>query len=259
MELIDTHAHLDDPALARQLDVVLARAAAAGISRVMTIGTDLESSRRAVEIAEHHPGMVRAAIGFQPNHCRDLTDRDWDELQLLNRQPSVAAIGETGLDRYWKDCPFEIQQSWFDRHIQWSLDSGLPLVIHMRDCETDIVAALRSWESAWPLRGIMHSFTGSWDTAELCLAAGLHISFAGMVTYANAEALRDVARRVPDGRLLVETDSPYLPPEPFRKQRPNEPARVADTAACIARVRGVDLPALAAITTRNAKSLLKFE
>jgi TatD DNase family protein len=185
-----------------------------------------------------------------------LTERDWEQLVELAGEPGVAAIGETGLDRYWKDCPFDVQQRWFDRHIRWSQKSGLPLVIHMRDCEADIVAELVARRAEWPLRGIMHSFTGTWETAERCLDAGLHISFAGMVTYANAAELRRVAAQVPLDRLLVETDAPWLPPEPTRKQRPNEPARVVHTAGCIARERGLAPEALAAATTGNAIRLL---
>jgi TatD DNase family protein len=254
--LIDTHVHLDSPQLVNQIDGVLQRAREAGVGAVMTIGTDFASSRAAVELARRFPDQLRAAIGFQPNHCATVTERDWEELVDLARQPGVAAIGETGLDRYWKDCPFEVQQRWFDRHIRWSQQAGLPLVIHMRDCEGDIVAELLARRSEWPLRGIMHSFTGTWETAETCLAAGLHISFAGMVTYANAGELRAVARQVPLDRLLVETDSPYLPPEPTRKQRPNEPARVVHTAACIAAERRLSYEAFATATTSNAWALL---
>jgi len=254
--LIDTHAHLDDKRLAGQTEAILDRAAAAGVAAVMTIATDPASSRRAAELSNLFPQKIFSAIGFQPNNCRDLSDRDWDEMVALAGQPGVRAIGETGLDRHWDDCPFEIQQTWFDRHINWSAQSGLPLVIHMRDCEADIVATLNSHRDMWPLKGIMHSFTGSWETAVSCLDAGLHISFAGMVTYANANDLRDVARQVPLERLLVETDSPYLPPEPFRKHRPNEPAMVVHTARAIAAVRGVPFEALAQATTENAKRLL---
>lgn len=254
--LIDTHAHLDDSQLSNQTTAILQRASEAGVMAVMTIGVDLATSRNAVKLAQAFPHAIRAAIGFQPNHCATVTERGWEELQALAREPGVAAIGETGLDRYWKDCPFEVQRHWFERHIRWSLETGLPLVIHMRDCEADIVAGLRGLRPDWPLRGIMHSFTGSWETAEACLEAGLHLSFAGMVTYANAAELRAVARQVPLDRLLVETDSPYLPPEPTRKLRPNEPARVVHTAACIARERGLSFEAIAASTTANALALL---
>lgn len=254
--LIDTHAHLDDPQLANQTAAILQRADEAEVVAVMTIGVDLATSRNAVKLAQAFPGAIRAAIGFQPNHCATVTERDWEELLALAREPGIAAIGETGLDRHWKDCPIEVQRHWFDRHIRWSQESGLPLVIHMRDCEADIVAELTARRTDWPLRGIMHSFSGSQETAEACLDAGLHLSFAGMVTYANAGELRAVARQAPLDRLLVETDSPYLPPEPTRKLRPNEPARVVHTAACIARERGLSCEDLAAATTANALALL---
>lgn len=256
--LVDTHAHLDDPRLIHQLESVLERAQRAGVGTIVTIATDPASSLRAIEIAATFPGRVCAAIGFHPNNCRDLTDRDWDQLIPLARSPGVVAIGETGLDRHWKDCPFDVQKKWFQRHLEWSLETQLPLVIHMRDCENDIVGFLQENRAAWPLRGIMHSFTGTWQTAETCLEAGLHIGFAGMVTYRNAAGLREVAKRVPGDRLLVETDSPYLSPEPVRQQRPNEPANVLHTATCLAATRQQSLTELAAATSANARLLLNI-
>ncbi len=254
--LFDTHAHLDDPRLAEQLEFVLLRAAAAQVRQMMTIATDLASSQRAAELAGRFPGQIYAAIGFQPNNCAALTNGEWDQMVALASSPGVVATGETGLDRYWNDCPFDVQQHWFDRHIQWSADSGLPLVIHMRDCEQDIVDSLEQHKTLWPLAGIMHSFTGTLETAQRCMEAGLHISFAGMVTYKNAADLRDVARQIPLDRLLVETDSPYLSPEPVRKHRPNEPAMVIHTAQCIANERGISLNELAKASTSNARRLL---
>jgi TatD DNase family protein len=254
MKLIDTHAHLYDSHLIGQLPEVLHRAREAGIETVLVIGTDLANSRQAVELAAQHPEL-RAVVGFQPNHCAGLTDDDWLELVQLTTHPRVVGIGETGLDRYWDDCPFDIQQQWFEKHLLLSQSTGLPLVIHMRDCEADIVEFLEQHQNCWPISGVMHSFTGSWETAAACLAAGLHISFAGMLTFKASEALRHVARQVPDDRILIETDSPYLSPEPLRGKRPNEPARVLHTAQCLAQVRGVPLIELANSTTENAQKL----
>lgn len=252
---VDTHCHLDDPRLESRLDAVLEQAATEGVQAAITIATDPASSQRAASLAARYPGRIFAAVGFQPNHCRDLTEADWQALVPLGSAPGVVAIGETGLDRYWPDCPFQLQQNWFARHIEWSLESRLPLVIHMRECEADIVQMLEQFRDRWPLRGVMHSFTGSSATAAACLAAGLHISFAGMVTYRNAADLRAVAKEIPADRLLVETDSPYLSPEPVRARRPNEPALVVHTARCLADVRGVPLEELARTTTGNAVRL----
>ena len=151
-------------------------------------------------------------------------------------RPRVVAIGETGLDRYWDRTPFAEQQAWFDRHLALAHDHDLPIVIHCRDCQNDIIQQLQ--QLGRPIRGVMHSFTGSWDDAKAYLDLGLHLSFAGMITFTNKalDALRDVAARMPLDRLLVETDSPYLTPHPFRGKM-NEPARVAVTAAKLAEVR----------------------
>jgi TatD DNase family protein len=257
MKLIDTHAHLYDPALLDQLPDVLQRAQEAGVAATLVIGTEPANSRSAVEIAQRH-ASVWAVVGFQPNHCRDLTAQDWEDLLSLARDSRVVGLGETGLDRYWDDCPFEIQQQWFARHWEAAGDLSLPIVIHMRDCEADIVSFLQERKSDWPLAGVMHSFTGSWETAQVCLEAGLHLSFAGMLTYKSSGALREVARQVPGDRLLVETDSPYLSPEPHRGKRPNEPARVRHTAECLAAVRGVSLADISHLTTHNACQLFRL-
>src|SRR5436305_6366252 len=165
------------------------------------------------------------------------------------------ARGETRLDRRWDCTPFPEQEDYFGRHLQLARQHGLPVVIHCREAEADVVRLLRAdFDRHGPVRGVMHSFTGDWPKAEACLAMGLYVTFAGMVTYKNAQNLRDVAAKVPADRLLVETDCPYLAPVPVRGKR-NEPGYVAHTAACLAAVRGVSPDDLAAQTTRNALSL----
>ena len=173
----------------------------------------------------------------------------------LTHQPKVVAIGETGLDRYWDNTPFAVQEDFFARHLDLARQRKLAVVIHCRQAEADVVRMLRSaYDRHGAIRAVMHSFTGDWPTAEACLAMGLYISFAGMVTFKNAQALRDVAGHVPLDRLLVETDSPYLAPVPVRGQR-NEPAYVAHTAAVLATIRGIDVSDLAKQTTANARHL----
>jgi TatD DNase family protein len=161
--------------------------------------------------------------------------------------------GETGLDCYWDDTPIEVQQDYFDRHLELCRQTNLPMVIHMRESCDLIIEQLRK-QSSVP-RGIMHSFTGDRDQAQMCLDLGLMISFAGMVTFKKSDDLRSVAAMVPEDRILIETDSPYLSPEPLRGRRPNEPARVEHTLRCLAEVRGVSAERLAAATTENAKRL----
>jgi TatD DNase family protein len=252
--LIDTHAHLFDDRFADDLPAVLERAAAAGVERVVCLGIDLESSRRSVEIANRFP-MVVAAVGIQPNSAAEAKPGDWDEIvKLAEREPRVVAIGETGLDRYWDRAPFPLQEDYFARHMELARRLGKPFVIHCREAEADVVKALRAESAKGPPSAVMHSFSGDLATARACLEMGLYVSFAGMVTFPKAQELRDVAREVPLDRLLVETDCPYLAPQPVRGKR-NEPAFVAHTAAVLAQVKGVSAAELEEHATRNARAL----
>jgi TatD DNase family protein len=254
LELIDTHAHLDDDRFQADLPAVLARAAEAGVRRIVTIATTAPSSAGCVALAAEHP-ILAATVGIQPNHVAEAAPDAWDAVVQLAGRPKVVAIGETGLDRHWNYTTFAQQEDFFARHLDLARRRGLPVVIHCREAEADVVRMLRvDYERHGPLRAVMHSFTGDWATAEACLAMGTFISFAGMITYKNAQNLRDVAARVPLDRLLVETDSPYLSPAPLRGKR-NEPGYVVHTAACLATVLGVDVGVIAEHTTQNARRL----
>lgn len=254
--LIDTHAHLDDERFAADLPAVLDRAAAAGVVRVLTIGVDLATSRAAVGLAARHP-VLAAVVGIQPNHAAEAAPADWDEVADLAARPEVVGVGESGLDRYWDRAPFPIQEDYFARHLHLARRLGKPIVIHCRQAEADVVRVLRAeFDRHGPVRGVMHSFSGDADTAAACVAVGLHVSFAGMLTYKTAADLRAVAATVPADRLLVETDSPYLAPVPVRGKR-NEPAFVRHTADCLAAVRGVTAEVIADQTTRNARELFR--
>jgi TatD DNase family protein len=256
-DLIDTHAHLDDERFRDDLPAVLERASVAGVRRVVTIATTAPSSVACVGLAGQYPSLW-ATVGIQPNHVAEAAPGDWDEVVRLVTRPRVVALGETGLDRYWDYTPFAQQEDYFARHLQLARQHGLVVVIHCREAEADVVRMLREdYERHAPVRAVMHSFTGDQATADACLAMGLYLSFAGMVTYKNAAVLRDVAARVPLDRLLVETDSPYLAPVPVRGKR-NEPAYVAHTAAYLAEVRGIDPAVVAEHTTRNADALFGF-
>ncbi|MBM4000436.1 MAG: TatD family deoxyribonuclease [Planctomycetes bacterium] len=252
--LVDTHAHLDDEQFDGRLDAVLANAKAAGVRAILTVGTSRASSQRAVELAAMHEGLF-AGVGIHPNSGARAADADWEAITRLAHAERVVAIGETGLDRHWDDTPFDVQQALFERHIELARGAGLPFIVHMRDCEADVIAALRSARERGELRGVMHAFSGSLSTALACLELGMHISFAGMVTFRRSDGLRDVAAAVPDDRLLLETDSPYLAPEPHRGRRPNEPALLVHTAECVARVRGVGVDQVARQTAGNAVRL----
>lgn len=254
MPLFDTHAHLFDERFHADLPKVLERAVAAGLERIVCLGIDRESSRESVRIARQYP-TVAAAVGIQPNHVAEAKPGDWEEVvKLAETEPSVVAIGETGLDRYWDRTPFSQQEEAFVRHIALARRLGKPFVIHCREAEADVVRVVRAETAAHgPVRAVMHSFSGDMLTALSCLEMGLFISFAGMVTYPNAQSLRDIAREVPLDRLLVETDCPYLAPQPVRGKR-NEPAFVAHTVAVLAQVKGVTMAEIEERTTRNAKA-----
>jgi len=252
--LFDTHAHLDDEQLAADVAGLVERAAAAGVSRILAVGTTAASSENCLKHAQQFAGVWSSA-GIHPNHAGQAVPGDWDVIVRLAGESKVVALGETGLDLYWKDTPLPVQQDYFDRHIRLSQATGLPFIVHLRETASEILTMLRQAAARGPLRGVMHSFTGTAEQAEEFVALGMHISFAGMVTFKKSDDLRAVAAKIPAPRLLVETDSPYLSPEPFRGKRPNEPARVVYTAECIARVRGVTPEALAQQTTTNSLAL----
>ena len=236
---------------------MLRRAEEAGVEAIIAIGTTAASSRAVVELAKLHPS-VYAAVGIQPNYCTEAQEGDWETICGLAHEQSVVAIGETGLDRYWDHSPFPLQQEYFRRHVELARELQLPFIVHMRDCGDEIVEMLTSISLAGNLSGVMHSFTGDTTLAERCLQLGLHISFAGMVTYKKSQELRDVAAMIPSDRLLIETDAPYLAPHPKRGIRPNEPALIVHTAACLAEVRGVDVTTLAQQTRDNARRLFEL-
>jgi TatD DNase family protein len=255
--MIDTHTHLDDEQFEGMHDVLLQRARDAGIQAMIAVGTTASSSRAVVDLASRYEAIF-AAVGIQPNYCQEAADGDWDQIVRLADSDRVVAIGETGLDRHWDFTPFALQRDYFDRHLQLARQLDLPFIVHMRDCEKDILSMLREARRGGPLRGVMHSFVGDAQTARACLDLGLHVSFAGMVTYKKSQALRAVASQIPPDRILIETDCPYLSPHPKRGQRPNEPSLIVLTAACLAEIRGVDIQQFAAQTANNARELFRL-
>ncbi|MFT5299993.1 MAG: TatD DNase family protein [Mariniblastus sp.] len=257
MQLFDTHAHLEDEQLSSVLDDVLAKAEAAELVGITAIGTTVSTSRDCLALAEKYE-QVFAAVGIHPNHAKETTEQDWQQIVAMASHPQVVAIGETGLDRYWDYCSIETQQNWFARHIELSFETRKPLVVHMRECESDILSMFQSHQRDGRIIGIMHSFAGQWETAQACLELGMYISFAGMVTFKKSDELREIAAKIPEDRILVETDSPYLSPHPHRGKRPNHPAMVRYTAACIAEARGMTVEAFSNLTTKNAKCVFNL-
>lgn len=253
--MFDSHAHLDAEQLADKTLSIVDDAADHGITRILTVSTTLASCYRSIKLAEQYDG-VYAAVGIHPNSCQDANPTQWKEITTLIDHPKVVALGETGLDDHWDFCPMALQKEYFLQHIQLSHRSGMPFIVHMRDCEDEMMKTLEGVrDENGKLNGLMHSFCGSMDAAQTCLKWGMHISFAGMVTYKKNNDLREIAARIPDDRLLIETDAPYLSPHPCRGVRPNTPALVRHTLACLAEVRSVELAELAEITTNNALRL----
>jgi TatD DNase family protein len=253
-DLIDTHAHLDAEQFAPDLPDVLARASAAGVVQMVGIATTASSSRASLALAARFPGLF-ATVGIHPNNILEEARTAWDEVLALAEQPRVVGVGETGLDRHWDNTPFAVQEDYFARHLELGQRTGKAVVIHCREAEADVLRMLRAhYDRHGPIRGVMHSFAGTWETAEACLAMGLLLSFSGVITYKSAADLRAVATKVPLERAMVETDCPYLAPVPLRGKR-NEPANVVHTAGCLAGLHGVSVAEMAERTTRNAREL----
>jgi len=250
---IDTHCHLDEESFVQDCDETIQRAVDCGVTRMIAIGITLESCRRVIELTEKYDS-VYAVVGLHPNYVLAAQPTDWEQIVELASAPKVVGLGETGLDKYWDHSPIALQTEYFHRHVTLSHERNLPFVIHCRDAETEVVSVLREHHQRGPLKGVMHAFCGSLETANACLSMGLYLSFGGMVTFKKNEHLRQIASSVPLDRILIETDAPYLSPTPLRGKR-NEPANVRLTSACLAESRGLSKEEMADATTRNALSL----
>ena len=252
--LIDTHSHLDSDQFDGIRATIMENTQRAGIHQMISIGCSWGSSQKCLYLTSIY-NNVFASVGIHPNYTSDAALDHWDRIVKMTKHPRVVALGETGLDRYWEFCPFDLQQDYFDRHIRLSQKTGIPFVVHMRECEQDILDMLIEARARGPLRGVMHSFTGDLAMAEKCLELGMYISFAGMVTFKKNEPLRKVAAAIPLDRMLVETDSPYLSPHPLRSNRPNQPAFMLHTAQCLADAKEIPLQTLAKHTVENTYRL----
>ncbi len=250
MDFYDSHCHLDPLRYGDDLPDVLTRARGAGVSRLTVIGTRAADSEAAAELAAAESGVVSAA-GIHPNDTAEVGPDEWDRITRLVVSGRVAAVGETGLDWFRDTAGRDIQREYFDRHIRLAQKLHLPLVVHSRESIRDVLDMLGAALRQGPVTGVLHSFTGTAAEAAEAIELGFFLGFAGMVTFRSAESLRQIAAEVPADRLLIETDSPFLSPEPLRGRR-NEPAHVIHTARCLAITRGVPLESLAATTTANA-------
>lgn len=246
--LVDTHAHLNAPDFAGDLEKVLARARQAGVAAMLDVGTGIESSRRSISLSLKYP-QIKAAVGFHPHDAAGVTSSDFEQLALLAENPRVVAIGETGLDFYRLLSPPPVQEQIFRQHLQLAVKLDKPVIIHTREALPQTFRIIKE-EPLSARRGVMHCFNGDRRWAQAFLRKGFYLSLAGPVTYPRS-TLPELVKTIPLDRLLLETDCPYLAPQPFRGKR-NEPAYIAETYRQVARIRGLKVEALAAIIWDNA-------
>jgi TatD DNase family protein len=247
--LVDHHCHLDVPELAGDRDEIIARARRAGVGVIVTISMRVRSFDAYRAIAEAHPD-VYFSIGTHPHLAHEELDIPAREIAALAAHPKCVAIGEAGLDYFYKNSPPEAQAAGLRTHIAAARETGLPLVIHSRDADADTATILEEEMAKGPFTAVLHCFTGGAELARRAAALGHYISFSGIITFKKSDALRAIAAEVPLDRLLVETDAPFLAPEPHRGKT-NEPAFVVHTAAAMARIRGLTQQEIAAATTEN--------
>jgi TatD DNase family protein len=249
MMLVDHHCHLDFPDFAEDLDGVVARARAAGVGALVSISTRILRFDRLLKLVEAYPNVF-CSVGTHPHYAHEELDVPVAEIVRLAQHPKVVAIGEAGLDYFYDNSPRAAQERGFRNHIAAARETQLPLVIHARDADADVAAILEEETAEGVFPAVLHCFTGGADLARRGLALGLYVSFSGIVTFKKSDALREIAGAVPLDRLLVETDAPYLAPGKYRGKR-NEPAYVVETAAALAKVKGIAPEALAKATTDN--------
>lgn len=247
--IVDSHCHLDFPDFAAELDAVVERARAAGVGRMVTIGTRIRRAGEVRAIAERFDDVF-CSVGTHPHNAGEEADITLDELLAEVDHPKVVAIGEAGLDYHYDLGPREAQRAGFLMHIEASRRTGLPLVIHAREADDDVAAILEDESGKGAFSFVLHCFTGGADLARRAVPLGGYVSFSGILTYKSAASLREIAAELPAERLLVETDAPYLAPGPWRGKR-NEPSYVVETARILAETRGVTPDEIAARTTEN--------
>lgn len=247
--LFDTHTHLDATQFDEDREEVIARAVEQGVTRMINIGFNRETIPTTMKLAESYD-FIYAAVGWHPQDAITMQEGDLDWIAELCKHEKVVAIGEIGLDYYWDTSPKEVQHEVFRKQIGLARSLGMPICIHNRDAHEDVVKILRE-EKAHEVGGVMHSYSGSWEIAKMCLDLGFHLSFGGPVTFKNAKQPKEVLAKTPLDRLLIETDSPYLTPHPFRGKR-NESAHVRLVAEMAAELKGLTFEEIAQITTQNA-------
>lgn len=259
--LVDTHCHINFDAYDEDRAAVIERAAAAGVSRIINPGTDLNTSREGIALADHYTGIY-AAVGIHPNSTADITPTWMDDIGTLAAHPKVLAVGEIGLDYYWDKSPKQNQVAAFEAQLALASRLELPVIIHNREASEDVMGILENWVHDLPPAlkdrpGVLHSFSAPVSIAERALAAGFYLGFTGPITYKNADDLRRIAANVPLDRILVETDGPFLTPIPYRGKR-NEPAYIPLISERLAAIKTIPSDEMARATTANAEYLFRF-
>jgi TatD DNase family protein len=249
--MIDSHCHLTDPRLLTQVDAVLERAAAAGVTAMVTIGTDLADARAALALCRKYPDRLRCAVGIHPNHCQDAPIGDVDAIADLAADPLVVAVGETGLDYHYDRANRSRQHKFFEAQLAVAARLNKPVVVHSRESVEDALAVLGHFAT---VRCVFHCFTGTTVEADALVEANCHVGFTGPITFKKNDDLRRVVDAVPLDRLLVETDAPYLSPEPLRGEKTCEPAFVRHTLAAVAAVKGRDVAEVDRITAQTTRT-----
>jgi TatD DNase family protein len=247
--LVDSHCHLDFPDFSTELEAIVARARAAGVGRIVTISTRVNRHAQVVAISERFPDVF-CSVGTHPHYSHEEADVDAEKLIGISKHPKVVAIGEAGLDYFRNNSPRDAQIQSFRKHIAAARETGLPVVIHSRDCDTDMAQVLREESGKGAFTAVLHCFTGGRELAFTAVELGHYVSFTGILTFKNSNALRDIAAELPADRILVETDAPYLAPLPYRGKR-NEPAYVVETAKFLGDSRGVLMEEITRQTTEN--------
>ena len=247
--IVDSHCHLDFPDFAAELDAIVERARAAGVGRMVTIGTRVRRSAQVRAIAERYDDVF-CSVGTHPHNAGEEIDVTLDDLLAEADHPKVVAIGEAGLDYHYDKAPRDAQHASFRLHITAARQTGLPLVIHAREADDDVAAILEDEYAKGAFSFVLHCFTAGPDLARRAVALGGYVSFSGILTFKTGAPLRDIAASLPADRVLVETDAPYLAPNPWRGKR-NEPSYVVETARILSEARGVSTDEIAALTTAN--------
>jgi len=256
MMLIDSHAHLEMPDFKRDVEQVIQRATESGVGYIFTVGTEKKDWEKALEISDSHPSIY-AILGVHPHNAKEIDDQTYPTLRELCRNGKVKAYGEIGLDFFRNLSPRDIQLKRFREQIGLAKELGFPIVVHDREAHQETLEILKS-ERAEECGGIIHCFSGDYEMARACMDMGFYISIPGSITFKNAEGFRMIVKRIPLESLLVETDAPFLTPEPFRGER-NEPSFVRYTAQKVAEIKKISFEKVAEVTTENALRVYRLK